>query len=162
RSRRAGGPWWPSAGHGRRWGARWRHESRRKRSGVGGSGRAGGRPVCGPERGGGGRRVAGGARRRRGAAHGRPLPRGRAAARAAAAPGDVGCLTSGYPPGWTVAGQTRESTGELAGRLGDADPVPPWIGGELLAGTSAALRDLVCACERLDDELGDSGVFLAT
>jgi hypothetical protein len=80
----------------------------------------------------------------------------------AADPGAVGCVTIGYPPGWDVSGQTRESIGALAGRLGDADPVPPWIGGELLAGTAAALRDLVGACERLDDALDAAGVFLAT
>jgi hypothetical protein len=83
----------------------------------------------------------------------------------AAAPHDdaLACVTIGYPPDWDVSGETRAGLGALARRL---DPVgvavPPWVGGELLAGRAAALRALVATCDRLDAELGALGVHLPT
>lgn len=66
----------------------------------------------------------------------------------AATPDDdaIACVTIGYPADWDVSGHTRASLGALAGT---PEP-PPWIGGELLAGRAAALRDLVATCEALD------------
>ena len=85
----------------------------------------------------------------------------------AAVPGDdptaLACVTVAYPPDWDVSGQTRAGLGALARRLDPRAPsAPPWIGGELLAGRAGELRDLVVACERLDDELGALDVFLPT
>jgi hypothetical protein len=77
--------------------------------------------------------------------------------------GEVACVTIGYPPDWDVSGHTRASIGALAGRVdASAAAVPPWIGGELLAGRAGDLRALVAACERLDGELAAAGVRLAT
>jgi hypothetical protein len=84
-------------------------------------------------------------------------------ARAFAALADAGdavaCVTIGYPPDWDVSGHTRASIGALPG---STQPVPPWIGGELLAGRAGALRDLVAACEQLDAELDAAGLRLPT
>jgi hypothetical protein len=85
-------------------------------------------------------------------------------ARAFAALDDaLACVAIGYPPDWDVSGQTRAGLGALALRLdAGSDPAPAWIGGELLAGRAAALRDLVAAAERLEDELAGLGVALPT
>jgi hypothetical protein len=84
---------------------------------------------------------------------------GRAFAALDGADDGVACVTIGYPPDWDVSGHTRASIGALPG---SAEPVPPWIGGELLAGSAGALRELVAACERLDAELEAGGVRLPT
>ncbi len=71
----------------------------------------------------------------------------------------LACVTIGYPPDWDVSGHTRASIGALPG---SAEPTPPWIGGELLAGRAGALRELVAACEHLDGELAAAGIRLPT
>jgi hypothetical protein len=79
------------------------------------------------------------------------------AALADADPDVLACVTIGYPPDWDISGQTRAAIGALTG-----GGVPPWIGGELLAGRAGALRALVGACEALEDELAAGGVRLPT
>jgi hypothetical protein len=74
-------------------------------------------------------------------------------------PGALACVTIGYPPDWDISGHTRASIGALPG---STEPVPPWIGGELLAGRAGALRELVAACEQLDAELAARGLRLPT
>ena len=74
----------------------------------------------------------------------------------------LACVTIGYPPDWDVSGHTRTSIGTEAARLGQAEPVPPWIGGELLAGRAGTLLDLVAACDALDAELAARGARLPT
>ncbi len=71
----------------------------------------------------------------------------------------LACVTIGYPPDWDVSGFTRATIGALPG---STEPVPPWIGGELLAGRASALRELVATCEALDAELAAAGVRLPT
>ncbi|MGA2454099.1 MAG: hypothetical protein ABSG93_11320 [Solirubrobacteraceae bacterium] len=85
-----------------------------------------------------------------------------AAFAAAAATGAIGTVQIGYPPDWKACGYTREELGGLGQRLGDCPPAPAWIGGEVLAGTAAELRELARACERLDEQLADLGVSLDT
>jgi hypothetical protein len=77
----------------------------------------------------------------------------------------VGCLYIGYPPDWDTVGfelygRTRRAIGELARELGESEEVPPWVGGEVLAGRPAALRELVRVCEELDARLADEGKTL--
>jgi hypothetical protein len=84
---------------------------------------------------------------------------GRAFAALAPTGDDLACVTIGYPPDWDISGVTRAAIGALPG---STEAVPPWIGGELLAGRAGALRDLVAACERLDAELAADGVHLPT
>jgi len=87
---------------------------------------------------------------------------------AAAPPDDeVGCVHIDYPPDWDtvlfdVHGRTRNAIGELARAMGADVQTPPWVGGELLTGTVAALRDLVRTCERLDARLAGEQVWLPT
>jgi hypothetical protein len=76
----------------------------------------------------------------------------------APAPSEVGCIYIGYPPdfdtvGFNVHGRTRRAIGDLAATMGSSDPVPPWVGGELLTGVPDTLRALVKACEELDETL---------
>ena len=82
---------------------------------------------------------------------------------------EVGCVFIGYPPDWDTVklggDGTRRRVGELAGELGSAgrgDEVPPWVGGELLAGSAAALRRLAAEAELLDTRCSQRGVALAT
>jgi hypothetical protein len=77
-------------------------------------------------------------------------------------PGTVDCVPIAYAADWDASGHTRASLGAIGARLGAADPLPPWIGGELLAGTATTLRALVAAGERLDDELQAAGIDLPT
>jgi hypothetical protein len=70
-------------------------------------------------------------------------------------PPEIGCVYIGYPPDWDtvgfeVHGRTRRAIGDLARTMGAAEEVPPWVGGELITGTPAALRELVSVCEELD------------
>jgi hypothetical protein len=74
----------------------------------------------------------------------------------------IGTLTIGYPEGWEVSGRTREELGAIGARLGACDPLPHWIGGELLAGTGAQLLEVLHECERLEAELAQIDVELAT
>jgi hypothetical protein len=71
-------------------------------------------------------------------------------------------LQIGYPPGWKAAGRTRDELGAIGARVGACAPLPPWIGGEVLAGSAEELVQLVRACERLDQELEELGEFLDT
>ena len=80
---------------------------------------------------------------------------------------EVGCIHFTYPPDWDVVGfgdvgRTPRAVGELAERLGGAAVTPPWVGGELLAGTPEAMRALVAACEELDARLASEGHVLPT
>jgi len=89
-------------------------------------------------------------------------------------PPEVGCIYISYPPDWDAvgagdAGRTRRKMGTLAKRMAsstqdprDIEELPPWVGGELLAGTAAALRQLVAACEELDAATIASGDVLLT
>ena len=64
-----------------------------------------------------------------------------------------------YPPDWPVGGPeaigaTREALGRTASGLGvSAEPAPPWIGADLLAGTAGGLLELACTCDALEGEL---------
>ena len=83
------------------------------------------------------------------------------------APGEVGCILLKYPADWDVVGfggegQTPRGIGELAARMGGQGAPPPWVGGELLCGTAATLRELVASCDALDRELAGIGVALPT
>jgi hypothetical protein len=79
----------------------------------------------------------------------------------AAAPpaGEIGCIYIEYPLDWDGVGAgefaiTRRSIGELASSMGGPLEEPaPWVGGELLSGTPAALRALVSTCEEIDEQL---------
>ncbi len=44
--------------------------------------------------------------------------------------------------------------------MGEAEEVPPWVGGELIAGTPSTLRELVSVCEELDAGLDAEGKTL--
>jgi hypothetical protein len=78
----------------------------------------------------------------------------------AGAPGpeEIGCIYIDYPPDWDTVGfeahgRTRVGIGELARTMGADVEAPPWVGGELLAGTPDSLRAMVRACEELDGRL---------
>jgi hypothetical protein len=86
---------------------------------------------------------------------------------AAPAEREVGCVYIDYPPDWDtvlfdVHGRTRNGIGKLARAMGADVQTPPWVGGELLTGTVASLRDLVTTCERLDAQLAGEEVWLPT
>lgn len=74
----------------------------------------------------------------------------------------IGCVTIPYPPDWDVSGWTRNQIAALGGRLGTSQPLPHWVGGELLTGSVADLRALVAACDQLDHELVAIDVPLPT
>jgi hypothetical protein len=80
------------------------------------------------------------------------------------APPAVGCLFIDYPPDWNTVGSERYGSRiELAELAGSAPGVlPPWIGGELLAGTAATLNALVAEAEAADLGLASDRVELAT
>ena len=66
-------------------------------------------------------------------------------------PSEIGCVYIGYPPDWDtvgfeVHGRTRRAIGDLARTMGEAEEVPPWVGGELIVGTPV---DAARARERL-------------
>ncbi len=72
----------------------------------------------------------------------------------------VGCIWIPYPPDWDAVSfgerfVSRGAIGELARTMGGSADVPPWVGGELLAGNARTLRALVATCEELDDRLAD-------
>jgi hypothetical protein len=78
---------------------------------------------------------------------------------------EIGCIYIAYPPDWDtvgfeIHGRTRRSIGELAAGMGASHGVPPWVGGELLTGRPAAVRELVRACEELDARLTGEGKTL--
>jgi hypothetical protein len=71
---------------------------------------------------------------------------------------EIGCIYIGYGADWDTVGHgehglTRRAIGETAREMGDAAEVPPWVGGELLTGTPATLRELVRACDERDERL---------
>ena len=77
----------------------------------------------------------------------------------------VGCIFIPYPPDWvagiSAGGSTRSAIGALAQAMGAASqPLPPWVGGELLAGTAETMRRLVQTCEEIDAQLADDGRVL--
>jgi len=80
---------------------------------------------------------------------------------------EVGCIHFDYPPDWDVVGfgevgRTPRAIGELAQSMGGSGELPPWVGGELLAGTPSALVSLVAACDELDRLLAARGEVLPT
>jgi hypothetical protein len=78
-------------------------------------------------------------------------------------PPAIGCIQIPYPPDWRPTGQNRLSLGEIARRLGGgAGEPPPWVGGEVLAGTAADLRALTGVCEQLELEVERQGFALGT
>ncbi len=81
---------------------------------------------------------------------------------AAPAPPAIGCLFIDYPPDWNTVGSDRYGSREEIGALAQAETLPPWIGGELLAGTAASLLELVAAAEQADRELAADEIELAT
>jgi len=86
---------------------------------------------------------------------------------AAPAPPAIGSVVIPYPPDWQVLdfeapGATRRAIGEIALSMGGSEPVPRWIGGELLTGRPGPLRELVRACEQVDERLAARGEALAT
>jgi hypothetical protein len=81
--------------------------------------------------------------------------------------GEIGCVPIRYEPDWDPVGfgehgLTRRALGEMAASLGGPGDVPPWIGGELLAGTADALRDLVTVCDEIDERLAVQGRTVPT
>src|SRR5271170_7559506 len=83
------------------------------------------------------------------------------------AAGEIGCIYIGYPPDWDTVGfgahgLTRLAIGELAAGREGSEEAPPWVGGEVLSGTPAALQELVKICENLDAELAAEGKTLPT
>jgi hypothetical protein len=86
---------------------------------------------------------------------------------AAPAPPALGCLFIDYPPDWNTVGSerygSRDEIGALAAAVGGgAVELPPWIGGELLAGSAASLLELVARAESADAELASEEIELAT
>jgi hypothetical protein len=82
-------------------------------------------------------------------------------------PDKVGCVFIDYPPDWDAVGfgefaVTRQAIGDLAASIGGSLELPAWVGGELLSGSCAALRELVATVERLDAQLAREGRFLST
>jgi hypothetical protein len=80
---------------------------------------------------------------------------------------EIGCVPIDYDPDWDPVGfgehgLTRRALGDLAVAMGAEPCLPTWIGGELLTGTVAALRDLVRVCEELDGRLAAMGVSVPT
>lgn len=90
------------------------------------------------------------------------------------APPEIGCIYINYPPDWDAvgsgdAGRTRRKLGVLKRSVEGQEPaaegageMPPWVGGELLVGTAAALRELVSVCEELDALMATRGDVLPT
>jgi hypothetical protein len=74
----------------------------------------------------------------------------------------VSALQIGYPPDWQGTGWSREELGALGARLGACAPLPPWIGGEVLAGSARELLAMVRVCEQLDRELERLDTLLTT
>jgi hypothetical protein len=67
----------------------------------------------------------------------------------------VACLRVHYPPHWDVMlGTTPTTVGEVGRRIGTSEVPARWVGGELLGGTSAAIRALVTTCAEIERELG--------
>ncbi len=79
---------------------------------------------------------------------------------------EIGCLFVSYGPdeagGSGAHGSTPRGISELAATMGVAGGIPPWIGGELLSGTSSTLRSLVEVCTTLDARLAEEGKRLPT
>lgn len=80
---------------------------------------------------------------------------------------EIGAIHIEYPPDWGVvgfadAGQTRIAIGQLAQEIGGNPGTPLWIGGELLAGSASAVRDLVAGCAEIDRLLAERGQVLPT
>jgi len=90
------------------------------------------------------------------------------ALRACPQSGRIGALAIPYPPDWAVGGpeavgSTRLELGRTASALGArAESAPPWIGADLLAGTTASLLALAAACEELDGQLAGGGATATT
>jgi hypothetical protein len=85
----------------------------------------------------------------------------------APAPSEIGCIHIGYRPDWDTVGfgahgRTRRAIGDMAASMGGSEEAPPWVGGELLSGRPAALRELVRACEELDGKLTERAERLPT
>ncbi len=75
----------------------------------------------------------------------------------------IGCIHIGYPPDWVISGRTPQEIGALAVGLGACEKADlDWVGGELLCGTAADLRELVWSCEALERELAGHGHVLET
>lgn len=76
--------------------------------------------------------------------------------------GSIGCVEIPYPPNWSL-GPSREQIAGLAQAFGASPgPLPPWVGGEFLAGRAGDLLALVEACEALDRELAAREIQLDT
>jgi hypothetical protein len=82
----------------------------------------------------------------------------------AAAPDDgvVGCIHMGYNIDWDRTGKTRRGYEALKSDVSSEHPVPRWVGGELLAGSSQCILELVHVCEQLDGELEQLDCVLGT
>jgi hypothetical protein len=87
-------------------------------------------------------------------------------AAAPAAPA-IGHITLPYPPDWQVLdfeapGATPRALGALALEMGGSEPLPAWVGGELLTGRPEPLLALVGACVEVDTRLSERGQALPT
>jgi hypothetical protein len=79
----------------------------------------------------------------------------------------VGCIHFEYPPQWDVVGfgevgRTPAGIGQLSESFGGPAGPAAWVGGELLAGTPDALRELVAACDEVDAQLAARDEVLPT
>ena len=77
-------------------------------------------------------------------------------------PPAISCIYMPYGADWDAVGfgelgRTAAALGTLAHGLGGSEQPPPWVGGELLAGSPSALRELVASCDELDALLKDKG-----
>jgi hypothetical protein len=82
--------------------------------------------------------------------------------------GEIGCLFIPYPAEWHVGGKdtfasSRQAIGGIAVSQGcsPSDGPPPWIGADLLCGSSATLRDMLASCQRLSERFASDGQRLS-
>ncbi len=76
--------------------------------------------------------------------------------------GQLGCLQIDYPADWRIGGDetvgaSRTDIARTVARLGDAAPIPAWVGGDLLTGRTAALLAAAAEYDELDARLRAEG-----
>jgi hypothetical protein len=80
---------------------------------------------------------------------------------------EIGCLFIPYSADWQVGassavGSTRRAIGEIATSMGASSTLPPWVGADLLSGTTAALQGMLAACDRLNERFAATGQVLTS